>query len=69
MINKIRPEYRIISAPALQEHFRNCNNLIEKVKLWKDGLYADSIGQKVPCDFRDTFSNFFQATCKVYKKI
>ena len=33
-----------------------------------DVLYADSIGQEVPCDFKDTFSNFFQAVCNVYKK-
>ena len=34
-----------------------------------DVLYADSIGQEVPCDFKDTFSNFFQAVCNIYKKI
>ena len=33
IINKIRPEYKIISAPALQEYSRTYNNLIEKVKL------------------------------------
>ena len=33
-----------------------------------DGLYADSIGQEVPRNFENTFSNFFQAICKVYKK-
>ena len=110
VINKIRPECKIISAPPLQEYSRNYNNLIEKVKRWKkqgvktfcfrtnvgldrsgiimkssmvsgnyrscvhinletgDVLYADSIGQEVPCDFKDTFSNFFQAVCNVYKK-
>ena len=35
MINKIRLECKIISAPALREHIRNYNNLIEKVKIWK----------------------------------
>ena len=35
MINKTRPECKIISAPALREYSRNYNNLIEKVKLWK----------------------------------
>ena len=35
MINKIRPEYKIISAPAPREYSTNYNNLIEKVKLWK----------------------------------
>ena len=35
MINKIRPECKIISAPALKEYSRNYNNLIEKLKLWK----------------------------------
>ena len=109
-INKIRPECKIISAPALREYSRIYNNLIEKVKLWKkqgvkvfgfitnvrldrsgvvmassmvsgnhcscvhinletgDELYADSIGREVPCNFGNTFSNFFQAICKVYKK-
>ena len=33
-----------------------------------DGLYADSIGREVPRYFEDTFSNVFQAICKVYKK-
>ena len=33
-----------------------------------DGLYTDSIGREVPRDFGDTFSNFFQATCKVYER-
>ena len=33
IINKIRPECKIISAPALQEYSRTYNNLIEKVKL------------------------------------
>ena len=33
-----------------------------------DELYADSIGREVPCNFGNTFSNFFQAICKVYKK-
>ena len=33
-----------------------------------DGLYTDSIGREVPPDFEDTFSNFFQAICKVYEK-
>ena len=32
------------------------------------GLYKDSIGREVPPDFEDTFSNFFQAICKAYKK-
>ena len=31
MINKIRPECKIISAPALREYSRNYNNLI----LWR----------------------------------
>ena len=35
MINKTRPECKIISAPAQREYSRNYNNLIEKVKLWK----------------------------------
>ena len=35
MINKIRPECKIISALGLQEYSRNYNNLIEKVKIWK----------------------------------
>ena len=35
IINKIRPECKIISAPALREYSRNYNNLIEKLKLWK----------------------------------
>ena len=35
MINKNRPECKIISAPALREYSRNYNNLIEKLKLWK----------------------------------
>ena len=35
IINKIRPGYKIISAPALREYSRIYNNLIEKVKLWK----------------------------------
>ena len=35
MINKIRPECKVISAPAIREYSRNYNNLIEKVKLWK----------------------------------
>ena len=35
MINKTRPECKIISAPALREYSRNYNNLIEKLKLWK----------------------------------
>ena len=35
MINKIRPECKVVFAPALQEYSRNYNNLIEKVKLWK----------------------------------
>ena len=33
MINKIRPEYKIISAPALPEYSRNYNNLIEKLNV------------------------------------
>ena len=108
--NKIRPEYKIISAPALREYSRNYNNLVQKVKFWEkqgvkifcfisnvrldrsgvimaspmvsanhyscvhinletgDGLYTDSIGREVPCNFEDTSSNFFQAICKVYKK-
>ena len=33
-----------------------------------DGLYADSIGGEVPRSFEDTFSNFFQAICKVSEK-
>ena len=35
IINKIRPECKIIFAPAQREYFRVYNNLIEKVKLWK----------------------------------
>ena len=35
MINKIRPECKVISAPAIREYSRNYNTLIEKVKLWK----------------------------------
>ena len=34
----------------------------------RDGLYTDSIGREVPRDFEGTFSNFFQAICKVYEK-
>ena len=34
-MRKIRPECKIISAPALREYTRNYNNLIEKLKLWK----------------------------------
>ena len=33
IINKIRPECKIISAPARREYSRIYNNLIEKVKL------------------------------------
>ena len=33
IVNKIRPESMIISAPALREYSRIYNNLIEKVKL------------------------------------
>ena len=33
MINKIRPECKIISAPALPEYSRNYNNLIEKLNV------------------------------------
>ena len=36
MIDKIRPECKIISVPALREYSRNYNNLIEKLKLWKE---------------------------------
>ena len=32
MINKIRPECKIISAPALREYSKNYNNLSEKLK-------------------------------------
>ena len=35
IINKIRPECKIISAPAWREYSRIYNNLIEQVKLWK----------------------------------
>ena len=35
MINKIRPECKIISTPAPREYSKNYNNLIGKVKLWK----------------------------------
>ena len=35
MMNKIKPECKVISAPALREHSRNYNDLIEKVKVWK----------------------------------
>ena len=34
----------------------------------RDGLYTDSIGREIPRDFEDTFSNFFQAICKIYEK-
>ena len=34
-----------------------------------DGLCVDSIGQEVPRDFGDTFSNSFQPICKVYENI
>ena len=34
----------------------------------RDGLYTDSIGREVPRYFGDTFSNFFQAICKVCEK-
>ena len=33
-----------------------------------DGLYTDSIGREVPLDFEDTFVDFFQVICKVYKE-
>ena len=33
-----------------------------------DGKYTDSKGREVPRDFKNTFSKFFQAICKVYKK-
>ena len=33
-----------------------------------DGLYIDWIEWEVPRDFEGTFSNFFQAICKVYEK-
>ena len=33
IVNKIRPESMIISAPALREYSRIYNNVIEKVKL------------------------------------
>ena len=36
IINKIRPECKIISAPALREYSSIYNNFIEKVKLWKE---------------------------------
>ena len=35
IINKIRPECKIIFVSAQREYFRVYNNLIEKVKLWK----------------------------------
>ena len=35
IINKIRPECKIIFAPAQREYFRVYDNLVEKVKLWK----------------------------------
>ena len=35
MIKKIRPECKIISAPALREYYRNYNNVIETVKIWE----------------------------------
>ena len=35
MISKIRPKFKIISAPAPQKYSKNYNNLIEKVKLCK----------------------------------
>ena len=34
----------------------------------RDGFYTDSIGREIPRDFEDTFSNFFQAICKIYEK-
>ena len=34
----------------------------------RDGLYTDSIGREIPRDFEDTFSNFFQAICKICEK-
>ena len=34
----------------------------------RNGLYTDSIGREIPRDFEDTFSNFFQAICKIYEK-
>ena len=33
IINKIRPECKVISAPTLREYSRIYNNVIEKVKL------------------------------------
>ena len=39
IIKRITHEYKIISAPALQEYSMTYNNLIEKVKLWnKQGV-------------------------------
>ena len=105
MINKIRPECKIISAPAPREYSKNYINLIGKVKLWKKhgvktfcfiiDLILDTSGvimvsenhqscehfnletgdglcrfykTRVPRDFQDTFSNFFQAIRKLYEK-
>ena len=44
---------------------RSCVHINLKTK---DGLYTDSLGREVPRDFGDTFSNFFQAACKVYER-
>ena len=34
----------------------------------EDELYADSVRREVPRDVLPTFTNFFQAICKVYEK-
>ena len=34
----------------------------------RDGFYTDSIGREIPRDFEVTFSNIFQAICKIYEK-
>ena len=53
MINKIRTECKIISAPALREYSRNYNNLIENVKLWKkQGVKTFCFIIKVRLDWR-----------------
>ena len=36
MINNIRRECKIFYAPTLRKYSRSYNNLIEKVKLWKE---------------------------------
>ena len=55
----------IIASSVVTRNHRSCVHINLETG---DGLYADSIGQEVPRNFEDTFSNFFQAIFKVYEK-